>query len=107
MSEETINTSSHSFSCALERLNLDIELSYFDEEKHLIEREKQYCCSNLTSHGIFVVRETQDGWWRESIDFKGELSKQIDKLRKDPSVSIGFINTARFNDNGGWYDPNG
>lgn len=91
----------------LENFYLDLELSQFKENRHLVQREKPYCQMNLTTHGIFVIRETEDGWWRESIDFKGDLSKQIDKLKADSTVACGFINQSRFNEPGGWSDPNG
>lgn len=91
----------------LETLNTALQIAEFDEEKHLKEREKQYCDMHLLTQGIFVIRETDDGWWKESIDFKGDVSKQIDKLKNDPTVACGWTNTARFNEPGGWSDPNG
>lgn len=89
----------------IEMIIFSMEMSQFDESKHLIEREKQYCMMSTIRHGIFVVRETAEGWWRESIDFGNDILKQIEKLKADPSVAIGFVNQARFNEPGGWHDP--
>ncbi len=89
----------------IERLFFALQLADFPEDRHLSEREKQYCEMNLLTHGIFVIRETEDGWWKESIDFKHDVAKQIEKLKADPTVACGWINQARFNEPGGWYDP--
>ena len=89
----------------VEQFAFAIQCSAFNETQHLKERERQYCMSNLHTHGLFIIRETQDGWWRESIDFKGDVGKQVEKLMSDPTVACGWINAPRFNEPGGWYDP--
>ena len=84
----------------LEALNYSIQMAQFDPKKHLKEREEQYV------HGINdymeIVRETEDGWWRESLDFKGDPAKQIEKLKNDKTVVVGWLITHRFRGNGGW-----
>lgn len=107
MNDSSINNSmdSPAFQSKVERLNFDIQLSEFNEDRHLHAREKQYCDANLTTHGIFVIRETEEGWWKESIDFKGDVTKQMEKIKADPTVACAWINQARFNEPGGWYDP--
>lgn len=89
----------------IERFSLEVHLAAFPPDRHLKDRERQYCTMNINTHGIFVVRETEEGWWRESIDFKGDLEKQIEKLTNDETVACGWINTARFCEPGGWHDP--
>ena len=51
---------------------------------------------------IFVVRETEEGWWREEIDFASDVEKQIEDHRKDPTIAVGWFGTSRFRGNGGW-----
>lgn len=94
---------------ALENLQLEIQMMAFAPEKHLPNREKQYCASalNLPGGAIFAVRETPDGWWRESIDFEEDKEKQLKKLLADQEVVCGWISTPRFTEQGGWSDPNG
>ena len=88
----------------LERLLFDIQMEAFDEAKHL-RAPKQYPNIHLYTLGLFVIRETAEGWWRESIDFKGDVGKQIEKLTSDPTVACGWIVEPRFDDSGGWHDP--
>ncbi len=52
-----------------------------------------------------MIRETAEGWWRESIDFKGEVDEQIEKLTSDPTVACGWVVEPKFDDPGGWHDP--
>lgn len=68
----------------------------FDEDKHLTEKEKQYIDTALHREGIFIIRETEEGWWKESLDFKGDIEKQIMDLIKDPTVAYGWIIDQRF-----------
>jgi hypothetical protein len=89
----------------MEQIFFEKQMEAFPEASHLNERERQYCQANLLTSGIFVIRETPEGWWRESIDFKGDITKQIDKLRLDPTIACGWITTPRFTGPGGWYDP--
>lgn len=93
----------------LEMLQYYTQMQSLPPEEHLSEREKPYCTSALTSPGgdIFIVRETAEGWWRESIDFKEDKEKQLKKLLADQEVVCGWISTPRFNEQGGWSDPNG
>ena len=105
MTHPTHNTDdSPRFLSMAQSLSVYIQMSQFDESKHLKEREKQYCEMNLTTHGIFVIRETEDGWWRESIDFNGDVEKQIKKLKDDSTVACGWLSQPRFTQQGGWYD---
>jgi hypothetical protein len=89
----------------LGKINVLMQIAEFDKAKHLKEREHQYCTMNLTTHGIFVIRETEEGWWRESIDFKSDIPKQIEKLKNDSTVACGWVNQQRFHEQGGWHDP--
>ena len=93
------------------------QLSYFSalnslaKINHLKSREK-YAVEIIRScpGNIFIIKETEDGWWRESHELgKNELArkKQIKKLIDDPSVAYGWIIDRRFSENGGWADPNG
>ncbi len=88
----------------IEKVNYILQMSQFDQNNHLINREKQYSRANLFTHGFYVIRETEDGWWRESIDFRGDTLKQLEKLKTDPTIACGWINQPRFNEPGGWYD---
>jgi hypothetical protein len=88
----------------IENDNLHFKISQFDKSKHLKEREKEYCKANTLTHGFFVIRNTEEGWWRESIDFKGDISKQMQKLNDDPTVSCAWVNQPRFTECGGWSD---
>lgn len=91
---------------AYEELCFQIQMAEFDKDKHLKRREKQYVEIGIKTPGaIIVVRETEDGWWRESYDFSNNPEKQIEKLKNDPTVACGWYSTARFNEPGGWYDP--
>jgi len=89
----------------LEQLQFALQMMCFDESRHLKEREKPYPEINRSIHGIFIIRETAEGWWRESIDFKGDVKKQVAKLKADPSVAAAWLNRPRFYEPGGWYDP--
>ena len=87
----------------MERLNFNIQMSQFDPAKHLKEREEQYIalpyCPNCE---IFVVRETEEGWWRENINFAKDLDKQIQEHKNDPTIAVGWFSSPRFRGNGGW-----
>lgn len=81
------------------------DLARFPPERHLKEREKQYCNAAIVTHDIFVIRETEEGWWRESIVRKDgdAFKKQIEKLRADKTVASGWFSSPRFTSrNGGW-----
>lgn len=97
--------SSPAFLHTMAQTNLVAQMGAFDEENHLKEREKQYCEMNLKAHGIFVIWETAEGWWRESIAFKDDVAKQIEKLKADPAVACAWMNQPRFDEPGGWCDP--
>lgn len=86
-----------------EQLNYCQQMMAFKPERHLKNREAQYV--HATNDEIMLVRETEDGWWRESLDFKGDAQAQIEKLRQDDTVAAGWFRTLRFTDKGGWYDP--
>ena len=86
----------------LEHFNYALTMSSFDPAKHLKEREEKYVMPTYMGGDILVVRETKDGWWRESIDFKSDPEKQIEKLKNDPTVAVGWFGTPRFRGNGGW-----
>lgn len=91
---------------AIEMLNYHIQLSQFDPEKHLKDREQQYCqLALLGAADCFLIRETEDGWWRESVDLKSceTMQKYID----DPTAACAWLMTPRFTELGGWADPNG
>lgn len=92
--------------CVKEWVNHELQMAKFDPEKHLKDREWQYCTIGLTAPGyIFVVKETAEGWWRESHDF--DKQKVFDKLYNDPTVAYMVTTQPRFTEPGGWNDPNG
>lgn len=107
MREKSFNNRllSPAFQCTVERLLFEVQMEAFDEAKHLRAREKQYPNIHVCTPGLFVIRETAEGWWRESIEFKGDVDKQVEKLTSDPTVACGWISEHRFNEPGGWYDP--
>lgn len=84
----------------IESLNYALQMAQFDPAKHLKNKEKQYV--HGLNDDIKIVRETEEGWWRESIDVKGNMEEQIKKLREDKTVAIGWFCTPRFGGNGGW-----
>lgn len=88
----------------MERLNYLIQMVQFDPKKHLKEREEKYVWVNPD---IMIVRETEEGWWREEQDWKDDGEKQIEKLKSDKTVACGWFCTPRFKGGGGWCDPNG
>lgn len=86
----------------MEALNHTFQMAQFDPQKYLKGREERYV---WVKPDIMIVRETEDGWWREEQDFKSmpeAVEKQIEKLRQDPTVATGWFNTPRFSRNGGW-----
>lgn len=86
-----------------EQLNYQLVLASFDTAKHLRGREQQYVdVKIMTPGGIMVIRETDEGWWKESYDVSKNPEKQLEKLKNDPTVACGWITTARFAGNGGW-----
>lgn len=109
MTESTANDTSNSpaFLSGLERLQFALTLASFDQDKHLKNREHQYVNVALSTHGIFIIRETEDGWWKEALDVKGDPHKQLEKLKADPTVACGWAITPRFTEKGGWADPDG
>lgn len=84
---------------ALENLYYQFSLAQFAPEKHLREREEQYV-DVFMAGDVMIVRETEQGWWKEKIQYKNET--QLEKLKADPTVAMGWLKTRRFNDNGGW-----
>lgn len=85
----------------LERLLLLDELSSFDPSRHLKEREAQYVdVKTATPGGIMVIKETPEGWWKESYNAKGDVTKQLQKLKDDPTIACGWLTTSRFNGSG-------
>lgn len=90
---------------AIEQIRHRLVLASMDESKHLKEREEQYVDVAIsTPGGILVIKENEEGWWKESYNFKGDVTKQIQKLKDDPTVIYGVYTTFRFNEPGGWYD---
>lgn len=75
-------------------------MASFAPERHLKEREELYV--HGINDAIKIVRETEEGWWRESLDFKGDVQKQLERLLLDETVACGWITERRFTDNGGW-----
>jgi hypothetical protein len=86
----------------LEKLNFDIKMSQFAPENHLKEREKQYIQSPDMGGDIFIVRETEQGWWRETHDYEKDVEAQIKRYQEDKTVAMGWFGTPRFKGNGGW-----
>ena len=85
----------------LEELNYQLHMAEFDPARHLNDREDQYV--HGTHDGISIVRETEDGWCRESIPYKSDVNAQIEKLKNDKTVVVGWFSSPRFNSkNGGW-----
>lgn len=91
----------------IELLNFHIKMAQFPKERHLQEREVKYVMPPYIGGDIFIIRETAEGWWREEINYKADPEAQIEKLRNDPTVAVGWFGTPRFSSNGGWFDPNG
>ena len=91
---------------AIEQFRFDLQMSEFDESKHLKEREDQYVWVGV-GPGILVVKETPDGWWREDIKLKSDVKQQIEKLVADPAIACVWLRNNRFAGSGGWDDPNG
>jgi hypothetical protein len=88
---------------AMEQSAVALQLSQFLPEKHLKDRERQYCTRALVApEMIFLVRETEEGWWQESLDLGEKPKKQLDKLIADPTVACLWVNERRFQNNGGW-----
>ena len=90
------------FEHELELLNFNLTMAQFDPAKHLKEREKPYVQPPYMGGDIFIVRETEEGWWREEIDFKPNREAQIQKMLDDKTVAVGWFGTPRFSGNGGW-----
>lgn len=87
----------------VEKIQFLKTLSLFDESKHLADREHQYVNTKMMiPGGVLIIRETEEGWWRESYNYKDEI--QLEKLINDPQVAAGWISSHRFNQNGGWYE---
>jgi len=94
------------FEYYLERIGVIEQILEFPSDAHLENMEHQYCLSGLLSpNTIFLIRETEEGWWRESVDLKGDAKKQTERLKNDPTVACAWINTPRFSEKGGWHDP--
>ena len=83
----------------LESLDYELSLAEFAPAKHLREREEQYV-DVFMAGDIMIVRETEQGWWKEKLQYKN--ATQLEKLKADPTVAIGWLKIRRFNDNGGW-----
>lgn len=88
----------------LERLRYQSQMALFDESRHLRQREKQYVHSQMSGE-LLIIRETTDGWWKEDVQMKGNVEKQIQGLIDDPTVACGWVISQRFTEPGGWYDP--
>lgn len=87
----------------IENLNFMKKMSQLDPAKHLKEKENKYIMNPHLGGNIFVVRETEEGWWREEIEFKGDTKKQIEELQDDKTVAVGWFGSPRFTSkNGGW-----
>lgn len=94
---------------AIEMLSYVQAIDELGEDRHLKEREKQYVNMGIMMPGsIFIIRETEDGWWKEYHDMgksEDKNKKMIQKFMDDPTVAYGWYTTMRFQDKGGWYDP--
>jgi len=84
---------------AIEDFSYQLSLTQFAPEKHLKEREEQYV-DVFMADDIMIVRETEQGWWKERLPYKN--AAQLERLKADPTVATGWLKTRRFNDNGGW-----
>lgn len=88
---------------ALEQLSYIKAISSLDPSKHLKQREGDYVHVGMMTPGaIHIIKETEEGWWEESHDVKGNVQKQLDKFLQNPSVIYGWITSHRFSDKGGW-----
>lgn len=91
----------------VERALYCLTINSFDESRHLKEREEQYVDTILDTGGILIVRETAEGWWKESLKIKKNIKEKLQELIADPTVACGWIMDSRFPEKGGWGDLNG